>query len=258
MSDRLIEPLDLTDFDPSQVPDNPGFTDLLSQELGIQATDLDGFSLVFDQAVALVDALGGALEGLGLTLLGAFAEADSITEAPLGELLTSFSGQLTTGAAIVASTDALLGSATPTGVAAPLCDADTVFPDVLLGPPPPGPVLFPVRIQNTHTTPLRVESVAFTRNDSSVFSEDATTPRTLVPGEVYTFNVGVKHDVAGTFHAILAAQADDQAAAHTLCLTVTVTATPAPPGGGGGGGGGGGEPCIPVKRATDVAPLCLG
>src|SRR6266849_7889892 len=111
MADVLIEPLDLADFDPSQVPSDPGFTELLNNELGVQATDLDGFNLVFDEAVAIVDALGGALEGLGFALLDAFGEADTINEAPLGDHLTAFAGQLAAGAAIVASTDALLGTA---------------------------------------------------------------------------------------------------------------------------------------------------
>src|SRR6266849_6202289 len=247
MADVLIQPLDLADFDPSQVPTDPGFTQLLNNELGIQATDLDGFNLVFDEAVAIVDALGGALEGLGFALVDAFGEADTIDEAPLGEHLTALTGQLAAGAAIVASTDALLGTAAPPPTGAGPCDADVVLPTQTQSSSAGAVASFPIQIADTLSVPLTISAVSFSRNDSSVFSEDAATPRTLQPGDVYTFQVTVKLAAVGTFHGILAAQGDDQADAHTLCITVTVQAAGAPP-----------PPppppnptpiCIPVRRA---------
>src|SRR5438445_13444710 len=105
MADVLIEPLDLADFDPSQVPSDPGFTELLNNELGVQATDLDGFGLVFDEAVAIVDALGGALEGLAFALLDSFAEADTIDEASLGGDIGTFTAGGAAGPAGTADVD---------------------------------------------------------------------------------------------------------------------------------------------------------
>src|SRR6266571_2815100 len=163
MGDVLIEPLDLADFDPSQVPSDPGFTTLLNNELGIQATDLDGFSLVFDELVALVDALGGALEGLGFALLDAFGEADTIDEAPLGDHLTAFAGQLAAGAAIVASTDALLGTATPPPTTGSGCDADLVLPTQTQSSSAGAVASFPIQIADTLSVPLTISSVSFTR-----------------------------------------------------------------------------------------------
>src|SRR6266568_564449 len=165
MGDVLIEPLDLADFDPSQVPSDPGFTTLLNNELGIQATDLDGFSL-------------------GFALLDAFGEADTIDEAPLGDHLTAFAGQLAAGAAIVASTDALLGTATPPPTTGSGCDADLVLPTQTQSSSAGAVASFPIQIADTLSVPLTISSVSFTRNDSSVFAEDAQTPRTLQPGDV--------------------------------------------------------------------------
>src|SRR5713226_120967 len=113
MGDVLIEPLDLADFDPAQVPSDPGFTELLNNELGIQATDLDGFNLVFDEAVAIVDALGGALEGLGFALLDSFAEADTINEAPLAGDIGTFTAGVAVGQAVTSDVDTLLGTVAP-------------------------------------------------------------------------------------------------------------------------------------------------
>ncbi len=61
----LIQPLDLSNFDPSTYPSDPGFADLVTQELGDSGTLSDGFDTVWEDLVAIVDALEE-----GMILLG--------------------------------------------------------------------------------------------------------------------------------------------------------------------------------------------
>ncbi len=80
-SKQLIELLVLDPADFSPLPLQPGFAQLVQDELGDVATPADGFDDVLAEAVGIVDALAGALDSLGGELLDAFAEADLVDPA---------------------------------------------------------------------------------------------------------------------------------------------------------------------------------
>ncbi len=122
MSDKvLIQPLDLGDFDPSTYPSDPGFTDLVNQELSDSGTPADGFDGVWEDLVAIVDALEQ-----GYVLLGGADGGDlDDTFAEILELDPTEAGEHVT----------LLSAAIP--------DVETHVDNLgnlLSGPPLPGPV----------------------------------------------------------------------------------------------------------------------
>jgi hypothetical protein len=117
----LIQPLDLADFDPSTYPSDPGFADLVNQELTDSGTPADGFDGVWEDLVAIVDALEE-----GMILLGG---ADG------GDLDDTFAEILELDPTEAGDHVALLSAAIP--------DVQTNVDNLgtlLGGPPLPGPV----------------------------------------------------------------------------------------------------------------------
>src|SRR5216683_2727821 len=96
-SKQLIELLVLDPADFPPLPLQPGFAQLVQDELGDVATPADGFDDVLAEAVGIVDALAGALDSLGGELLDAFAEADLVDPAAAGDNLVA--GEAAVGAA---------------------------------------------------------------------------------------------------------------------------------------------------------------
>ena len=112
-NDLLIQPLvlDTSDFPP--LPLQPGFSQLASDELSNQATPTDGFDDVLAEALAIVDALDAALGVLGSDLLSAFAEADLIDPAPVGDTVAGFTASLGPSDTSVTNLGTLLSAAGP-------------------------------------------------------------------------------------------------------------------------------------------------
>lgn len=120
MSERkLIAPLDLADFDPSVFSSNPGFTDMVNQELGNAATPDDGFEPVFEELVGIVDSLDTGLALLGGadggTLDDTFEEILTLDDGPPHDNLVAATGDIPVGDAITADLGTLLGDATGAG-----------------------------------------------------------------------------------------------------------------------------------------------
>src|SRR5258707_304701 len=88
-SKQLIELLVLDPADFPPLPLQPGFAQLVQDELGDVATPADGFDEVLAGAVGIVDALDAALGDLGGGLLDAFAEADLVDPAAAGDNLVA-------------------------------------------------------------------------------------------------------------------------------------------------------------------------
>jgi NAD(P)-dependent dehydrogenase (short-subunit alcohol dehydrogenase family) len=111
--DLLIEPLEIDPNDFPPLPLQPGFTQLVSDELGNAATPTDGFDEVFAEVVAIVDALDSALSTLGDELAAAFGEADTIDAAPVSATADSFTASLGPSDTAVNNLGTLLGAAGP-------------------------------------------------------------------------------------------------------------------------------------------------
>jgi hypothetical protein len=82
--------------------------------LGNAATPDDGFDQVATDAATIVDALDSALSTLGALLGDAFAEADTIDAAPVGDTVSGFAGSLGVSSAAVDSLGNTLASVTAT------------------------------------------------------------------------------------------------------------------------------------------------
>lgn len=106
----LIQPLDLSQFDQTLTPSNPGFGDLATSELGDSADPSDGFDQVVSDALGLIDSLDTAT---------AAADNDLITILSLldAALLQQADQHLDDYTATVPQGDALLGDAQ--GIATP-------------------------------------------------------------------------------------------------------------------------------------------
>src|SRR5260370_4111254 len=96
------------------LPLDPGFLQLVSDELQDAALPTDGFDTVFDELVAIVDALDTALGLLNPTLDETFAEALTIDAQPVSDTVDLFTASLVPSDSAVNDLGALLA-----GVAAP-------------------------------------------------------------------------------------------------------------------------------------------
>jgi hypothetical protein len=113
-SNLLIQPLVLDPADFPPLPLQPGFAQLVQDELGYFATPADGFDDVLAEAVGIVDALAGALESLGGELLDSFAEADLVDPAAAGDNLVTGSAAVGVAGTAVDSLGTLITlSSTP-------------------------------------------------------------------------------------------------------------------------------------------------
>lgn len=95
MSSRvLIQPLNLADFPTPTDALNPGFADLVNNELGDAVTAADGFDAILSELEAIVDALDNGLSILagadGGTLDDTFAEILALDPAPAAQNVADF------------------------------------------------------------------------------------------------------------------------------------------------------------------------
>src|SRR5712692_726655 len=112
-SDLLIQPLTIEPADFPPLPLQPGFAQLVMDELGDVATPADGFDEVLAGAVGIVDALDAALGDLGGELLDAFAEADLVDPAAAGDNLVAGQAAVVAAGAAVDGLGTIITSLSP-------------------------------------------------------------------------------------------------------------------------------------------------
>jgi hypothetical protein len=237
----LIQPLVLDPADFPPLPLQPGFAQLVSDELGDQGTPADGFDDIVGEAIALVDVLDSALGGLGFELLDAFAEADLIDPTPVGDTVAGFTKSLEASSTAVDELGKLLSGAAPptpsagggTGLPAG-CAAVVGFDDVTNTPPIMRSVSFSAQGPNTVTT---IDSVTldqdtpglFTVNTSALGQQPPNTALILTITLTATATQGVHGKITTKYHL-----QDNVARSLVLCLGVGM-ADNFPQAGGGGG-----------------------
>src|SRR5258708_9707732 len=110
-SNLLIQPLELDPADFPPLPLQPGFLQLVMDELGDQATPADGFDDVVGEVIGIIAALDAALSALNPTLEDTFAEADTIDAHAVTATVDGFTAALVPVSAAVDELGALLSGA---------------------------------------------------------------------------------------------------------------------------------------------------
>jgi hypothetical protein len=113
----LIDPLVLDPAEFPPLPLQPGFAQLVKDELGNVVTSADGFDQAVADAVAVIDALDGILTVMGNDLVDAFLEADLIDPQPVSDTVDGYTASLTPTSSAVDDLGTLVGTAaapTPT------------------------------------------------------------------------------------------------------------------------------------------------
>jgi hypothetical protein len=250
--DLLIAPLVLDPADFPPLPLQPGFSQLVNDELGNAATPTDGFDEVFAEVVAIVDALDSALGTLAGELLDAFGEADTIDAQPVSVTADSFTASLAPSDTAVGNLGTLLGAAAAPTPPAPACDISLQAPDTAEGATP---VNYALTLRNGTAAALNVTNAVFTPAIGSAAALSATVPvpQTLAPGADLQGHITVTPTTQGTFTGTLTLTVAGAARDTRACYTVRVVpaVTPPPP-----GGGGSPAPCVGLHRATDLGLIC--
>lgn len=145
----LIQPLDLSQFQPAFQNTDPGFTQLVNDTLDDLATPADGFDEVMSEAIGLLDGLDAALGILEGDFSTLFDEAQQIDPQPYTDTAT----------ALGTSTDAMNGAVDalgdqvsrlapqpapqpappPTPAPASACADGSIVAGLVIGQPDPNP-----------------------------------------------------------------------------------------------------------------------
>jgi hypothetical protein len=244
-SDVLIQPLVLDPADFPPLPLQPGFLELVSDELRDSATPADGFDDVVGELIAIVDALDAGLLALNPTLGDTFAEADTIDAQPVSDTVDGFGPALDPTSSAVDDLGTLLSS-----VAAPAPPAGGGAPSVTiinLGQfsPGQGVLQFPITYTNKGAAAVTVKGITFTplttSADPTAWQFPALTfPIVVQPGASTQFTVGVDSTVEGQDFAEMVVDADatPPAGDYRLVIIFSSSGGQPPPGPGGGGGTG--------------------
>jgi len=218
-SDLLIQPLTIDPADFPPLPLQPGFAQLVQDELGDVATPGDGFDEVLTEALGIVDALAGALDSLGGELLDAFAEADLVDPAAAGDNLVA--GQAAVDAAgtavaglgtLITSSSVAPGAPAP-GAPAPAptaqCGALDFGGGATSGPTGTAVRVLTAELQNTGATQFRVLSVSFSPDLGFTFQVFPSIVGAVVqPGAALAVRVTFQTGSAGTFSSTLTIHTD--------------------------------------------------
>lgn len=215
----LIQPLviDPADFPP--LPLQPGFAQLVQDELGTAATSADGFDEVFTEVVGVVDALAGALDSLGSELLNAFAEADLVDPTAAGNNLVAGAAAVGAAGTVVDNLGGLItSSSTPTapsppGAPAPApagqCGTLDFGSGAVSGPTGTAVRALTVELQNTGATPLTVRSISWSPDLGFTFGVFPSIVGAVVqPGASLAVRVTFQTGSAGTFTSTLTIHTD--------------------------------------------------
>jgi hypothetical protein len=88
---KIIQPLNLADFEISEDTSNPGFTELFNSQVGDAASPLDGFDDLITEVTGLIDSLDSGLAALGGAEGGdlddTFAEILTLDPEPVAQTL---------------------------------------------------------------------------------------------------------------------------------------------------------------------------
>ena len=103
----FIDPLDLTEFNPSAPGDSPGFTQLVQDVLGTGASALDGFDAALADASALVDALDAATGEQDAALDAILVTLDTANPAQLDNSMLGYASTAPVSAAFIDTFSAL-------------------------------------------------------------------------------------------------------------------------------------------------------
>src|SRR5713226_4328263 len=218
-SKQLIELLVLDPADFPPLPLQPGFAQLVMDELGDVATPADGFDDVLAEAVGIVDALAGALDSLGGELLDAFAEADLVDPAAAGDNLVAGEAAVGTAGAAVDTLGTLLTTSTsPTAPGAPPPPGAPTTPQCATLDFGSGPTSSPVgtatraltiELQNTGATPLKVRSTSMSPDLGFTFQVFPSIVGAVVqPGASLAVRVTFQSGSTGTFQTTLTIHTD--------------------------------------------------
>lgn len=253
-SNLLIQPLELDPADFPPLPLQPGFLQLVTDELGDTATPADGFDDIVSEVIAIVDALEAGLLALNPTLEDTFAEADTIDAQPVSDTVDSFLPAVAVSSTVVDDLGVLLaGAATPTpptptppaptpasgggiGPVAP-CDESITFSAAVAGA---APVDYGLSFVNQTNVPVHVSSITLQQGSPAVFSIKASVPADIPALGALNFSVTVAAPQAGTFNALLTIISTQGTGRAVACISVTVSpaGTPvSPPSATLGGGG---------------------
>jgi hypothetical protein len=249
--DLLIQPLEIDPSDFPPLPLQPGFTQLVSDELGNAATPTDGFDDVFAEVVAIVDALDSALGTLEGELLRAFVEADTVDARPVSATADHFAASLAPTDAAVNNLGTLLGAAAaPTppsggGDGGGGTGAGNTFDFVAVGPIGRSCTYDLTYTNNTNQTDT-VQRFTLENDVPGTFALKWTLPVTLAVGESADVKVVVTATTPGKRTAKLSLYTAISPDPFVVMFTVTVydyavpcQGGPPPPGPGRPGGGGG-------------------
>jgi len=244
---NTIDPLDPTQF-PAADP-APGLEQYIIDNAPTDATPLDGFDTAFAETVGFVDALDAALGALAGELLLAFAEADTIDPAPVGDTVAGFTSSLDVSSTSLDNLGTLLtgaGQPTPTpGGGGGGGASSSTFDFVSVGPL--GQFCEYTLTYNNNTGKTDTVTKFTLENDSAgVFAVTWPLPITLADQASVDVVVRVTATQVGKHTAKFSTFTSNEADPFVVTFTVNVVDTfvqcqgGAPPAGGGGGGGGGG------------------
>jgi len=238
--------LDPAIFPPADPP--PGLEQFIIDNAGDAGTSLDGFDQAFQDVVDILGSMDVFLGSLGGSLLSAFAEADTIDEAPVGDTIAGFADSLTLSANATTDLGTLLGGAgapTPparcptaiTATATKSADCGSVS-----GWPVNGsrslPFTIQVQLVNQSSSTVHIAGWALYQPHPGVFEVSTDCGSSLAPGETCDLCITQKLDEGNGFVFQVKANLTQPALTEVLCFQVGLTS--GGPGGGGGGGGGGG------------------
>src|SRR5713101_1477157 len=229
-SKQLIELLVLDPADFPPLPLQPGFAQLVQDELGDVATPADGFDDVLAEAVGIVDALAGALDSLGGELLDTFAEADLVARAAavgaagaavnsLGVLITSSSGPTIPP---------------PPGAPSPAVQCGTLDfgSGAAVGPTGTQVRAATMELKNIGATPFTVRSTTFSPDLGFTFEVfPSLVGQVVQPGASLAVRVTFQSGSLGTFQATLTIHTDRPDPQPCLLLRATAVQGSAFPGG---------------------------
>src|SRR5713101_7798223 len=229
-SDLLIQPLTIDPADFPPLPLQPGFAQLVMDELGDVATPADGFDDVLAEAVGIVDALAGALDSLGGELLDTFAEADLVArEAAVGAA----------GAAVNSLGVLITSSSGPTippppGAPSPAVQCGTLDfgSGAAVGPTGTQVRAATMELKNIGATPFTVRSTTFSPDLGFTFEVfPSLVGQVVQPGASLAVRVTFQSGSLGTFQTTLTIHTDRPDPQPCLLLRGTAVQGSAFPGG---------------------------
>ncbi len=239
-SKQLIELLVLDPADFPPLPLQPGFAQLVMDELGDVATPADGFDDVLAEAVGIVDALAGALDSLGGELLDTFAEADLVDPAAAGDNLVAGEAAVGAAGAAVDSLGGLIASssgptaAPPPGAPSPAVQCGTLDfgSGAAVGPTGTQVRAATMELKNIGATPFTVRSTTFSPDLGFTFEVfPSLVGQVVQPGASLAVRVTFQSGSLGTFQTTLTIHTDRPDPQPCLLLRGTAVQGSAFPGG---------------------------